>query len=340
MKLALYALTSNAYALAKTIKKHIPEARIFAKPEISDIEEHHLNGKLGDVMAAQFNKFDCHLFIMATGIVVRLVAPLIKHKSQDPAVLVADEKGQFVISLLSGHLGRANENCKYIADLIDAKPVITTASDVQGKMAVDSLAMKVKGELIDFDRATNITALIVENKEIGIVSDITVNVDLPDKMTVVSKAEGKDGYIYISNRPCKDMEEPYAYIRLPNVVLGVGCRRGKPKAELLKAINDVLESLNIPIKCIRKIGTVDVKADEVGLIELADELKVPLEIWSRDKISEIESNFQGSDFVKEQIGVSAVAEPVGYLASNKGNKLAGKIKKDGITISVWEENHE
>lgn len=340
MKLALYALTSNAYGLALNIKDKIPEAKIFAKSEISCSDEHKMNAKLKEVIGSNFNNFDCHLFIMATGIVVRLIAPMLKHKSQDPAVLVADEKGMFIISLLSGHLGGANDYCNHIAKLINSQPVITTASDVQGTLAVDTLSMKVNGVLTDFNRATNITALIVEDKEIGIISDFKIDFDLPKRFSVINKAEGKDGYIYISNMPIDEMKEPYAYIRLPRIVLGIGCRRGKSKDELLKAVTEVLDSLEIPVKCIKNIGTVDVKADEVGLIELVNQLEVPLTICKRQDIKKIEDQFEGSDFVMSQIGVKAVSEPVGYITSKKGKKLTGKIKKDGITISVWEENHE
>lgn len=339
MKIALYALTSQAYKHTLKIQEQYPEVDIFAKSEIVSDRAHAMQGSLRETVENQFNVYDCHVFIMATGIVVRLIAPLLMHKSKDPAVLVGDENGDYLISLLSGHLGHANTYCSEISESVGSQAVITTASDVQGTLAVDTLAMKVNGVLNDFERAKTVTALIVEKKSIGIISDFPVNVVLPDAFEIIEKAEGKDGYIYISNRSLEKMKEPFAYIRMPNLVLGMGCRRGKTFEELDHFVSDTLESLNFSKDCVKSIGTVDVKADEKGLIELAEALEVPLQIWDRQAIQEIQDQFEGSEFVMQQIGVRAVAGPAGFLSSNRGKKRLGKIKRNGMTLSIWEERH-
>ncbi len=264
MKLALYALTSNAYELALKIKMHIPEAEIFAKASLTDNENHQLKDKLSSVFACHFHKFDCHWFIMSTGIVVRMLGPLIKHKSLDPAVLVSDEKGAYTISLLSGHLGGANDYTLKFSELIGSKPVITTASDVQGKIAVDTLATQMGGYITDFQKAKELTSMILEDKCIGIIAKEVRPIDLPDNVEWIQEAKGKDGYIYVGES-IEDKIQPYAVIHLPHIVVGIGCRKDKSFEELYDFLSDELKTQSGLYGVHKKLATVEVKKNEKGL---------------------------------------------------------------------------
>ena len=117
-----------------------------------------------ETLEKEFNSYDGHIFIMATGIVVRKISTLIKSKDVDPAVVVIDEGAHFVISLLSGHLGGANELAEIIGEKLNLVPIITTSSDVTGKIAVDTLSQKLNGELESLEKAKNVTSLIVDGK--------------------------------------------------------------------------------------------------------------------------------------------------------------------------------
>jgi len=340
MKLAVYALTTNAYKLALKIQMHIPEASIFAKASLTENEDHQLKEKLSTALTSQFNVYDCHWFIMSTGIAVRMIAPLIKHKSTDPAVLVSDEKGEFIISLLSGHLGGANDYSTKFSEMIGSTPVITTASDVQGKIAVDTLATQIGGYITDFQRAKELTSMILENKNIGIIAKEKYTVNLPNNLHWVNEAKNMDGYIYIDDNVGSDKTEPYASINFPHIVVGMGCRKDKPFIALYEFLKTELERIQLPIGAVKKLATVEVKKNEKGLLELASKLKVPLEIWTINDIKEVQGRFEGSQFVESQIGVTSVAEPVAYLSSDAGKQLTGKIKENGMTLSIWEDNNE
>jgi len=123
-----------------------------------------------------------------------------------------------------------------------------------------------------------------------------------------------------------------------NIIVGIGCRRGTPKEEIEKALDEVMRKHNLAYESIKKISTVDIKADEIGIVELAQSLNRELIIISREDIKKVEDRFLGSEFVKKQIGVSCVSEPCALLASNGDGKfLEQKYVQSGITISIYEE---
>ena len=262
---------------------------------------------------------------MASGIVIRKIASLIGTKDKDPAVLLIDEGKHFVISLLSGHLGGANELTHSLANILKLVPVITTSSDVTGKIAVDTISQKINAELEDLKSAKDVTSLIVNGQK--------VNILLP-KNVKVSDKNSADGFILVSNK--KNIE--YTRIYPKNLILGIGCKKDTKAEDILSAIEDCLDKNNLDIKSVKKIATVDVKENEQGLIDATKFLNLDLEIISRDEIKKVQNQFEGSDFVEKTVGVSAVSEPVALLSSTGNGKfLVMKAKYNGITISIYEE---
>lgn len=321
MKLAIITVTEKGVEKAFFIKEKI-ECDIFTISKFMREGTFLIENGLQNFFERIISKYDTFLFITATGIAVRTIAPFIKSKDKDPAILTMDEEGNFIISLLSGHLGGANEATKILSKITKSIPIISTASDVSGKIAVDTIAMKINGKLENFETAKKVTSLIVAGKE--------VNLKVPSNM----ENENPAGVIIISNR--KNIE--ISKIIPQNIVVGIGCRKGKEKEKIIDAVKGSLDKLNICEESIRLFSTVDVKKDEIGIIETAKFFDRELRIISCDEIKKIEDRFEKSEFVKKSIGISSVSAPSAFIASGRNGKfLVEKLKYDGITISIFEE---
>lgn len=323
MRLAIWSVTRGAGNLAKKIGVKL-EADIYTLKKFQ-LENTIQIENFTDELTKKFNNYDGHIFIMATGIVIRKISCLIKSKDIDPAVLVIDEGGNFVISLLSGHIGGANELTYKVANTFSLLPIITTSSDVTGKIAIDTLSQKLNCEMESLTKAKDLTSLIVDNKKVEIL--------LPNNVKI-GENTNSSGVVIASNKKNIDIMRIYP----KNLIVGVGCRRGTPKEEIFKALDEVMKKHNLAYESIKRVATVDIKADELGLLSLVEELQKELVIISREEIKEVEQRFKGSEFVKKQIGVSCVSEPCAFLASNgNGDFLEQKYIYNGITISIYEE---
>ncbi|WP_291259081.1 cobalt-precorrin 5A hydrolase [Fusobacterium sp.] len=323
MRLAIWSVTRGAGNLAKKIGVKL-EADIYTLKKFQ-LENTIQIENFTDELTKKFNNYDGHIFIMATGIVIRKISCLIKSKDVDPAVLVIDEGGNFVISLLSGHIGGANELTYKVANTFSLLPIITTSSDVTGKIAIDTLSQKLNCEMESLTKAKDLTSLIVDNKKVEIL--------LPNNVKI-GENTNSSGVVIASNKKNIDIMRIYP----KNLIVGVGCRRGTPKEEIFKALDEVMKKHNLAYESIKRVATVDIKADELGLLSLVEELQKELVIISREEIKEVEQRFKGSEFVKKQIGVSCVSEPCALLASNgNGDFLEQKYIYNGITISIYEE---
>ncbi|WP_459195454.1 cobalt-precorrin 5A hydrolase [Wukongibacter baidiensis] len=340
---AIITLTKGGMDLGLKLLKEYEDTTLFINKRFKPTGERVeiIKGSIKELIEEIFHEYKCLIFIMATGIVVRTIAPYLQSKALDPAVIVMDEKGRNVISLLSGHLGRANEITLDIARRLKSNPVITTASDVNNSLAVDTLAMELGLSIDNLKDATKITSHIVNGESVGIQSQIKINLKLPDNITVLEKdedSEGLKGIIYITN----EMEIlkhnlDKVVLRPRNLIIGVGCRKGKPAEEIIEAIKVSLDKVRKSEASIKEIATIDVKKDEEGIIEAAGYYKVPLSVIEREEVRKIEKDFETSDFVRNAIGVGAVAEPVAFIASEDGEVIMKKTRFGGITIAIVEE---
>lgn len=330
MKLALWTVTRGAALIGKEYADTLSKSLEDTSVDVYALKKFEVAGTIAienftEELTAKFNTYEGHIFIMASGIVIRKISTLLKAKELDPAVLLIDEGKHFVISLLSGHLGGANELTNTLAELLQLVPVITTSSDITGKIAVDTIAQKLKAELEDLTSAKEVTSLIVDGKK--------VNILLP-KNVRFSEQGNAEALIVISNRKKIEMTR----ICPKNIILGIGCRKNIKKEEILEAIENTMSKHNLDMKSIKHIATVDVKATEEGLRQASKFLNLELKIITRDEIKKVEHWFAGSDFVQENIGVRAVSEPVAVLSSSqRGEFIERKAKHQGITISIYEE---
>ena len=346
MKIAILTLTKGGIKLGLKLQKYLKDAELYIpfkfaeevkSPAVQTFEE-----SMKELAGRLFRQYDFLIFIMAAGIVVRSISPYLKSKQSDPAVIVMDEKGKNIISLLSGHLGGANDFTLRIAALIHGNPVITTASDVNGKIAVDTLSMALNCSIESYQDAASVTAHIVNGERVGLITSIPIDRHLPENIIIIdsnglSGGEYKGAIVITEKSDFKKPDCDTAVLRPRNIILGIGCRRGTSKENILNAIEDVLQLHDISPLSVRHIATVDVKENEPGLREAADALGVSLVAVHRDNILEVEEKFQVSSFVKNAIGVGAVCEPSALLSSKNGTLIMGKKKYAGVTIAVVRE---
>lgn len=335
--LGILALTSKGCALARRVKDLVVDRPVTLYLPDQETETDATDPlSFREKVQKAFASHDGLLFIMATGIVVRTVAPLLESKDRDPALLVMDEEGGHVISLVSGHLGGANALAVKLGALMGAQPVITTASDVSGTHAVDLLAQKYKLVLKDLKAAKTITALFVNGEDVQIQDPLGY---LDREAFPLCKSP--KGALVVSHEKDLDLEFPYVQLIPKDLVLGVGCRKDTPFDKVRKAIEKVLEEHNLSREAISALATVDLKAKEPALLEAADWLNIPMVVLERSSLKETEELFAQSEFVAKTLGTGAVAEPCGYLASDKGTLLVPKTIKDGVTLSLWRrKTHE
>ena len=345
MKLAIITVTKKASKKGVEVKDFLaPTNRfetidVFTLLKYSDDNTIPMTDGFKNTVSQIFNSYDSLYFIMASGIVVRTIALLLKSKDVDPAVITSDEDGKFIVSLLSGHLGGANELASLIAETIGGIPIISTASDVSGSIAVDTIAMKLKAHLRDLESAKDVTALIVngEKVELKLPKNMMVNSDflcLDNCKKTKNIKSDTTGIVVVSNRQNIKLTQ----IIPKNIILGIGCRRDTLSKTILDGIESTMKEYNLHMGSIKHIATVDVKADEIGLLEACNRLNKKLIIIDRKHIKPIQDNYEGSDFVEKTIGVRSVSAPVAYLSSNKkGRFIVEKIRYNGVTISIYEE---
>jgi len=343
-KWAIITLSGDGVDLAERLEKRLDDkdTHIYTKEKYAKETTKIIDTDITSFMGRIMGDYDILCCIMATGIVVRAIAPYLGHKSTDPGILVMDTHGDFVISLLSGHLGGANDAARLIAMRIDATAVITTGTDVKGTMAVDVLAEKIHCVIDDFTDAKDITALILNDEAIGLINEENCDFDgvsLPGNIEFVIDQSNVEKYagVIITSLDTQKPEIKPSWVKLvpKKIVLGIGCRRDTPGKRIIEAIQSTLASLNLNEKGIKSLATVALKADEAGIQEACDYFNAKKVIIPNEMVQMVQSRFEASEFVYQTIGLYAVSEPCGYVASGFGECLLEKQKMNGITLSVW-----
>ena len=300
-----------------------------ALKEEYEIEQYRTRCKLDEL----FDAVDALIYVGACGIAVRAVAPHLKSKTTDPAVIVTDERGLNVISLISGHIGGANELTRRIAAAIGGNPVITTATDVNNRFAVDEWAAK-HGLAISSMQAAKRFAMEILKRDLPMISDFPVRGELPGG--VIYGNEGDCG-LMIS---CKDFNVFGTTVKLiPRILhMGIGCRRGTPAEKIEAAVRLALGSENLCREAVKAVASIDVKKDESGLLAFADQYRLPMSFYSAEELLNVKGEFTASAFVKSTVGVDNVCERAATLSAGENAKLI--VKKtclDGVTVAVAQE---
>lgn len=350
MKTAIIAVSRAGLLVAASLKNLYPGAHLYAPPRLIKKESDEIRplaaqGKLQEALAPLFFGYELLVFISATQIAVRLVAPFLQGKDRDPAVVVVDDQGHFAISLLSGHLGGANEETKKIAALLSAQAVITTATDSRNITAFDTLARKFGWQIENLKELKKISAALLEDKEVFVYSERPFCYEFLGRIKTVDWGqvphEDLGGCVFITSLldPAPAQEPclvPKLLLRPRSVVAGMGCRKGVPAEKIISIIEQGFKKADRSLKSLLCLATGEFKAGEKGLLEAARHFAVPLKIYSVKQIAANLKDSVCSDFVKQQVGVGAVAEPCARLGSGGGDLVLPKQKEAGVTLALAE----
>lgn len=282
-----------------------------------------------------FNK-EGIIFIGAAGIAVRAIAPFLKSKAEDPAVVVLDEQGRFSISLLSGHLGGANELAERAAQIAGGQSVITTATDIRGEFAVDLFAKNQRLVITELRKVKEISAAVLKGERVGFFCDFPLTGTLPRGL-VNKEACRVNLWITIKNKPDDDFFKESLKLIPKLLVLGIGCRKGISADRIEYAVNQVFEEWNLSREGLAACASIDLKKEESGICEYAAGKNVGFYTFPAPMLAQMEGEYSTSAFVKQVTGVDNVCERAAYACVNElggGRLLVKKQAYDGVTIAV------
>ncbi|MDR1701587.1 MAG: cobalamin biosynthesis protein [Sporomusaceae bacterium] len=325
----LFSFTKNGTALAKEIAAKIKET----KPELKVTAKR--GSKLAEQIPAVFHKGNVLIFIGATGIAVRAVAPLAQSKTTDPAVIVIDEQGRFIIPILAGHIGGANRQAVFLASLIGATPVITTATDLNNVFAADTYAAENGYYIPNPEVIKYIAGAMLDGQEAGLSSDFEIKGKLPPLLAL--QESGETG-ISISLDAAK---KPFAQTLtlMPKCIhVGIGARKHADAAALEQFFLTTMKACDIPLEIIASISSIDLKKEEHAITELAQKYSFPYITYSAAELDQVAGLFAQSQLVKRITGVGNICESAAYLSSQSGQIILPKTPKKGMTLAVAKEN--
>ena len=293
-----------------------------------------------------------YVFIGAAGIAVRYIAPWVKDKYTDSPVLVIDEKGQYVIPLLSGHVGGAAALADEVADMIGAVPVHTTATDVQGKFAVDVFARKNGLIITDREAVKKISAGLLNGEKAALyIEDPFVNVTgtPPDEIVLCESFKKAEQYSYqiiitgsleqyVKGRESEVKEpeqEGCSLLLLPrNIAAGIGCRKGIEESVLENGFLGILAENGVDIRQVKSIASINLKKNEPALLHLCEKYRIPFETYTAEELRSVSDVTTASEFVKKITGVDNVCERAARLSCSAGSMIQGKRIREGMTAAL------
>ena len=329
MRLAVFAFTRRGCETARIAAGVIKaeSCRMFAPEKFGEIGFEAYRPPLADFVKEQFSWAEALLFVGSTGMAVRAIAPWVKDKKSDPAVLVTDEQGKFVISLLSGHIGGANRLTRLLAEALGAVSVITTATDVNGKFSVDDWAARQNLTIGSMAAAKEVSAAILEG-EVPLLCDFPIPSPLPSG--IVPGNQGKVG-IYIGWREISPFDCTLRLI--PKVLnLGIGCRKGISEEKIAAAVSACLGP--IPLEAVAKVVSIDLKKDEPGLLAFCETRKLPAVFYTQEELNRVPGVFPASERVKKVTGVDNVCQRSAMVDGKRC--ILEKQALDGVTVALAE----
>ncbi|MEG0875177.1 MAG: cobalt-precorrin 5A hydrolase [Clostridiales bacterium] len=335
MKTAIIALTKNGTQTAIKLGK-LMKSDIYVKYPHEEKGINVFSLSLKELVKDIFDEYEAFILIMATGIAFRTFAPYIKTKDCDPALIVMDEKAQFAISLLSGHLGGANELTQEIAELIGAIPVITTATDVNKTIAFDLVAKKNNCAIENIGATKFISGALVNGETISLHCPYPILGQLPKEVTDYTK-DPQENVVTISNKIEQLPQNHVLYLRPKNLVLGIGCRRNTPFSTIEKAFTEFMSQEKYSILSIKAIASIDLKKGETGILALAEKYKLPFITFTAEDLNKYTIESDGSQFVKETTGTASVSQSAALAMCKNGKTVIKKTICQGITLSLAEE---
>ncbi|WP_432821559.1 cobalt-precorrin 5A hydrolase [Trichloromonas sp.] len=348
MTLAIIAITPGGAELARRLGQALPDACLHLPERLrAEDQSAYFSEPLAELLPRLFSRGDALCCIMATGIVARLLAPHLRGKAVDPAVVVMDEAGEFAISLFSGHLGGANELACRLARISGGRPVITTATDVNGLSAWDDVARRAGLVVEPVKNIKHLNSMLLYGEKIALVDrrgrvaryfSGVPGVFAAGTFSTALHA-GAAGMVFVTHRliPHLDKHSNLLLLRPRDLVVGIGCNRGTSVDEIESVVLQELKRAFLSSASIASLATIIDKADEPGLNEFARRLDLPIEHHEAAALNQVSTPTPASAHVMAAVGARGVCEPAAILSAGGGPLLVTKQKRGNVTVAIAEK---
>ncbi|MFH1983610.1 MAG: cobalt-precorrin 5A hydrolase [Pseudomonadota bacterium] len=345
--LAVWAVTANGVGIAQRLRAAFPGMRGLCLERFVGTTGFSGVDSLIPAVRERFGDFTGHIFVMAAGIVVRAIAPVIGHKATDPAVVVVDDTGRFAVSLLSGHMGGANRLAREVAAVLGAAPVITTATDVNQLPAVDTIVVEAGMRIANPTAIREVNAAVLAERPVplfdrwGLLAGRLPTDRFPPVVPTAVFAPWPVNTLAAVKGPAVLVDDAglclppsVLAVRPPTLVVGIGCNRGTPEAEIEDLLRETLSLADLAVESICALASVDLKADEVGLLALGRRLGVPVVFFTKTELARVSDVPNPSPAVAEHIGVDSVCEAAAILGADSGRLIVPKRKTRAVTVAI------
>ncbi len=346
MKYAVISVSKEGARLGQRVLRALPGGVAFERRGEESGEAATIFQKTLALTAEIFSAYDGLLYIMASGIAVRAIAPHVVSKTSDPAVLVMDECGTYCISLLSGHLGGANDWAREVALAVGAEPVITTATDAHGYLSPDALARKLCLRVEPVGALKAVNAAIAKGETFGWYVDSECDeaayflqkmkeAGVPAEYFSKEKADTVSACAVLTERNIS-LAAPHVLLRPKNCFIGIGCKRGTSEELISDAVGRAIATVGVRMSQVKSLASVDLKADEKGLLAFAAKSRLPIHFYSAETLRKAaeEKHLETSQFVQKEIGVGNVCEAAALTEASMGRTLLAKTKFPSVTVAI------
>lgn len=366
MRFLMIACSKTGYGQMHRMKElweqFHPEDEIITKVKSKSMEEvlgagseELILGTITEYVGEVFGSTDAILFLSAAGIAVRCVAPYLVHKSKDPAVIVMDETGKYCISLVSGHAGGANYLTGEVAALCGAEPVITTATDREGKFAVDEFARKNNLQISSWEKAKEASVHVLDGGKLRILTAIPEDVgEIEPSLNIIGtmpeevelQLYGMQNGTGEDDRPVDEiLLTPFRSLGVRNekrlrlipqcIFAGIGCKKGIAAEKVEAAVHAACDAAGIDLRAIGSVASIDLKKDEEGILSFCKKHSLPFVTYSAEELKAVSGEYSESEFVAKVTGVGNVCERSAVLSSG-GELIFKKCAYDGVTVAfAW-----
>ena len=332
MRINIIGFSSKGCATAERIAKGLSghECSYFGKTT-GDMHGASYVASAGKWTASSFGTCDALVFVGAAGIAVRYIAPHVKDKTTDPAVIVTDELGRNIIPILSGHMGGANRLSEEIGRTIGGNVIITTATDINGVFSADTFASENNMHIDNVKMVKKISSDLLEGRPVYIRSDVRTEGKLPAGLEYADR--GGTG-IYITTSAGRGPFKSTLKLIPKIVTIGVGCHRDTEMKVIEERVLSVLKKNDVSIHSVRAGGSIDLKRDEKGLLEFFEKYGIPITFFSADELNSVKGEFASSEYVRSVTGADNVCERSAAAVSENGKLIIKKDAGNGVTVAA------